>query len=97
MRQLLPRFCVWWHPCQMNEDDVYITYKGVGQYEEDVQDSAFSSLAGSGGCRICPQADDGAFFDGAEDFSADSHPDGVCGDAAVYPKRVDAAGACMAD
>ena len=31
------------------------------------------------------------------DSFADSHPDGVCGDAAVCPKRVDAAGVCMAD
>ena len=51
----------------------------------------------SGGYRICPQVDDGAFFDSAGDSFADSHPDGVCGDAAVCPKRVDAAGVCMAD
>lgn len=57
----------------------------------------FSDLAGSGGCRICPQVGDGAFFDGTGDSSADSHSDGVCGDAAVCPKRVDAAGVCMAD
>ena len=37
------------------------------------------------------------FFDGAGDSFAASRADGVCGDAAVCPKRVDAAGACMAD
>ena len=31
------------------------------------------------------------------DSSADSYSDGVCGDAAVRPKRVDAVGACVAD
>lgn len=28
-RQLLPRFFVGRHPCQTNEDEVYITHKGV--------------------------------------------------------------------
>lgn len=46
---------------------------------------------------ICPQVDDGAFFDSAGDSFADSHPDGVCGDAAVRPKWVDAAGTCVVD
>ena len=31
------------------------------------------------------------------DSFADSHPDGVCGDAAVRPKWVDAAGTCVVD